>query len=98
MFKRIVFILLFLTSQVALAQTDGYFSLPYGKLLPGSSDKVGLWWASSGWKISQTRRLAKGKSNAIKISAARNESEAAQVISEFLFTGLVVELDQMLQR
>jgi hypothetical protein len=52
----------------------------YGELLPGSSEQVGLWWASSGWKIGRERALPKAKSDAIVIRAAKNEAEAAQLV------------------
>ncbi len=52
----------------------------YGKTLPGTTKRVGLWWASSGWKISQTRALPKQTGAAVKIQAAKNEAEAAQFV------------------
>ena len=52
----------------------------YGELLPGSSEQVGLWWASSGWKIGRERGLPKAKGEAILIRAAKNEAEAAQLV------------------
>ncbi|MBN2308670.1 MAG: DUF4091 domain-containing protein [Candidatus Hydrogenedentes bacterium] len=56
------------------------FDASYGERLPGSTDEVGLWWASSGWKVSKTRPIPKQSGRAIEISAARNEAEAAQLI------------------
>lgn len=52
----------------------------FGELLPGSSERASLWWASSGWKISPTRKLPTSQGEAIRISAARNEAEAAQLV------------------
>jgi len=52
----------------------------YGELLPGSTDAVGLWWASSGWKVSRTRALPEQIGTALSIQAARNEVEAAQLV------------------
>ena len=57
-----------------------YFDSSYGELLPASTDEVGLWWASSGWKVCRTRPLPKKKGKAVVIEAARNEAEAAQFI------------------
>ena len=57
-----------------------YFDMAYGELLPGSSERVGLWWASSGWKISRDRGLPQAAGEAILIRAARNETEAAQLV------------------
>ncbi|MBM4020091.1 MAG: DUF4091 domain-containing protein, partial [Planctomycetes bacterium] len=67
-----------------LASTD--FSVPefynpdYGQALPGSGDSVGLWWASSGWKVPLRRSVPAEKGEAVAIRAARNEAEAAQVV------------------
>ncbi len=51
-----------------------------GRRLPGSTDEVGLWWASSGWKISRTRPAPKIEGKAVAIRAAGNEAEAVQVV------------------
>lgn len=56
------------------------YAANYGETLPTSTIYNNLWWCSSGWKISQTRP-APGKTGvALKMSAARNESEAAQFV------------------
>ena len=52
----------------------------YGEVLPGSSDEVGLWWASSGWKVARERGLPTQGGAALRIGAARNEVEAAQLV------------------
>jgi hypothetical protein len=52
----------------------------YGKLLPGSTDEVGLWTCSSGWKVSQRRPVPAEAGGAIRIEAASNEAEAAQLV------------------
>ena len=62
------------------AQTSDYFNAPYGKLLPTSTDKIGLWWSSSGWKISPDKPLPGTKDQAIVTRVARNEAEAAQLV------------------
>lgn len=54
----------------------------YGQVLPASSAEVGLWWCSSGWKIS-SRRPVPGpntQSAAIEVAAAANEAEAVQLV------------------
>ena len=79
MLKKILFLSL-LIGRVGLAQTSDYFNSSFGELLAGSSDKVGLWRASSGWKISRDKPLPVEKSEAIMIQAARNEAEAAQLV------------------
>jgi hypothetical protein len=65
----------------------------YGELLPGSGEQVGLWWASSGWKVGQDRAMPKAKSEAILIRAAKNEAEAAQLVARpaAALKGLVLE-------
>ena len=80
MLKKMLCLVLLLAGRNICAQTSDYFNAPYGKLLPASTDKVGLWWASSGWKISRDRPLPKKKGKAIVIRAARNEAEAAQLV------------------
>ena len=55
-----------------------FFSINYGEML--ASGETSLWWASSGWKISPTRRLPTVKGKALALSAARNEAEAAQLV------------------
>ena len=56
------------------------YETAYGKRLPGSSKEVGLWWASSGWKVSRTRPVPKEEGKAVLIRAAKNETEAAQLV------------------
>ncbi|MHC4205874.1 MAG: glycoside hydrolase domain-containing protein, partial [Planctomycetota bacterium] len=80
MLKKILFLSLLLIGRIASAQNGDYFNSSYGELLAGSSDKVGLWWASSGWKINRDKSLPSEKSEAVTIRAARNEAEAAQLV------------------
>jgi hypothetical protein len=56
------------------------FEDSYGALLPASTPDVGLWWASSGWKVARTRPLPKRTAKAVEIRLAQNEREAAQVV------------------
>ena len=65
----------------------------YGELLPGSSEQVGLWWASSGWKVGQDRGVPKAKGEAILLRAAKNEAEAVQLVVRpaVALKGLVIE-------
>jgi len=80
MLRTILCLALLLNSRSVLAQTSDYFNTPYGELLAGYTDQVGLWWASSGWKISPDKPLPETKGRAIVIRAARNEAEAAQLV------------------
>ncbi len=63
-----------------LLDVAGLFDASYGETLPQSSNRVGLWWASSGWKISQQRPLPKAKGECLRIQTAKNEMEAAQLV------------------
>ncbi len=80
MLRTILCLALMLSSQSLLAQGSDYFNAAYGELLAGSTDRVGLWWASSGWKISPDRPLPERAGRAVTIRAARNEAEAAQLV------------------
>ncbi len=42
--------------------------------------EVALWWASSGWKVAQSRKLPAEVGAAVEVGLARNEREAAQLI------------------
>lgn len=65
---------------------DGVIDVPrlyeagYGERLPLSDEAAGLWWASSGWKISRERPLPTAQGERVVIRAAKNESEAAQLV------------------
>ena len=80
MLKKMLCLALLLAGRNACAQASDYFNTPYGKLLPVSSKKIGLWWASSGWKISPDKPLPKETSRAITIRMAKNETEAVQLV------------------
>lgn len=71
---------------VGRASSHDYLNQQYGQVLGGSTlvgandDSPVLWWASSGWKIGRDRALPTAKGEAILITAARNEAEAAQLV------------------
>jgi hypothetical protein len=69
----------------------------YGELLPSASPGVGLWWASSGWKVNRTRPLPTAKGEAVHISVAGNEAEAAQIVlrPEAALTGLTASVGEL---
>jgi hypothetical protein len=69
----------------------------YGELLNSPAPGVGLWWASSGWKVSKTRPLPTAKSQAIRISVAGNEAESAQLVvrPEKAITGLTATAGEL---
>jgi len=78
--EKMVCLVMLLAAPSAFAQSNDYFSLLYGEVLPGSTEQVALWWASSGWKISPDRPLPEARCEAMMIRAARNEAEAAQLV------------------
>jgi len=55
--KNIICLALLLVGQNIFAQGGDYFNLAYGEVLAESTEQVGLWWASSGWKIGQDKVL-----------------------------------------
>ena len=61
-------------------EVPGLYACSYGETLPASTDTVGLWWASAGWKVSRARPLPGTTGKAIRIQAAKNEVEAAQLV------------------
>ncbi|MCX6969243.1 MAG: DUF6067 family protein [Verrucomicrobia bacterium] len=69
----------------------------YGELLPPASPGVGLWWASSGWKVNRTRALPTAKGDAVRISVAGNEAESAQLVvrPETALTGLTATAGEL---
>jgi hypothetical protein len=83
-------------AEVSLPVADLY-ETSFGETLPATNDKVGLWWASSGWKVSRTRPAPKAKGPAVVIRAAKNEAEAAQVVvrPERAMQGLTVKTEAL---
>ena len=67
------------------------FDASYGQRLAASTNDVPLWWASSGWKVSRTRPVPRRKGKTVLIRAARNETEAAQLVvrPERVLTGFI---------
>ena len=67
-----------------IAQTSllvpSLYQVGFGRLLPGSDGDISIWGASSGWKISSTRQPPVERGPALLIRAARNETEAAQLV------------------
>lgn len=59
---------------------EDYLNTAKGERLPGSNEQVGLWWASSGWKIGRDAPLPQNQGQAVTIRAAKNEAEAAQLV------------------
>ncbi|HON91849.1 MAG TPA: DUF4091 domain-containing protein [Sedimentisphaerales bacterium] len=59
---------------------EDYLNSVKGQRLPGSSEQVGLWWASSGWKVGRDMAIPQTQDQAVTIRAAKNEVEAAQLV------------------
>ena len=94
MWARVICWIAFVCAFASCGWAEDYLAATtYGDLLPGSSEQVGLWWASSGWKVGQDRAMPKAKSDAILIRAAKNEAEAAQLVVRpaAAMKGLVLE-------
>ncbi|MBP5640820.1 MAG: DUF4091 domain-containing protein [Victivallales bacterium] len=73
---------IFLTESYSLATTiniPDYLRQDYGELL-ADEGKVAIWSTSSGWKIPRNRKPPQKRGTALKISAALNEAEAAQLV------------------
>ena len=56
------------------------YAANYGQLLPASGDQAALWWAQSGWRVSRTRGAPRERGACVRLRAARNETDAAQVV------------------
>ena len=80
MFKKVYYPILLLVACSAMAQGNDYLNAEYGQLLENRAGKAGLWWASSGWKISPDKPPPTRPTSEIRIRAARNEAEAAQLV------------------
>ncbi|HOV73590.1 MAG TPA: DUF4091 domain-containing protein [Candidatus Hydrogenedentes bacterium] len=72
----------FALSTTALAEVTEciLFDRSYGETVPGSTREVGLWWASSGWKVAQDRPMPSRRGKAMALAMAQNETEAAQLV------------------
>lgn len=77
----LLLVLLFIHAAEAREETPCIlFSEDYGELLPVSSDEAAVWWASSGWKVSQDRAVPARTGKSVWIELAQNEREAAQLV------------------
>ncbi len=94
MCARVICLIAFAWGFVSCGWAEDYLAATaHGERLPGSTEQVSLWWASSGWKVGQDRALPQGKGDAILIRAAKNEAEAAQLVVRptAALKGLVLE-------
>jgi len=80
MFKKASWQILLVVACSAMAQGNDYLNAEYGQLLETRAGKTDLWWASSGWKISPDKPTPTRTTSEIRIRAARNEAEAAQLV------------------
>lgn len=65
---------------VASIKASVYYDEGYGARVPGGTDKVALWTASSGWKIPRTRSVPTATAPGVEIRTAANEAEAVQLV------------------
>ncbi|MBN1851378.1 MAG: hypothetical protein JW829_01590, partial [Pirellulales bacterium] len=67
---------------LSLCSTDSSacHASPYGQALPGTTETIGLWWCSSGWKVDPKQAVPDLPGEAMIIRAAVNEAEAAQLV------------------
>ncbi len=76
-----VLVLLFSTAYAARLDTPSIlFESEYGERLESGTPEVSLWWASSGWKVSQDRAVPKRSGRSLWLELAQNEREAAQLV------------------
>jgi len=78
--KRMGMTLMILLFTAGMGQGADYFDAEFGQRLPASSEKVGLWWASSGWKIGLQKRVPEKRSKVVLLYCAANEAEAVQLV------------------
>jgi len=78
-------------------EVAGLHAAHYGERLPGATDVAGLWWCPSGWKVSRVRGMPEAVGKAIRIAAARNEADAAQLVvrPETPLKGLTVRVSAL---
>jgi len=57
-----------------------FYAADYGELLPASAEGIAVWWCDATRKISRQRALPREHGLAVRMEAARNEFEAAQIV------------------
>ena len=80
------------TTRVSIIDAENY-----GEQLTSASPGLGLWWASSGWKVNRTRLLPTAKGDAVRMSVAGNEAESAQLVlrPEAALKGLTASVGEL---
>ncbi|MBI4979839.1 MAG: DUF4091 domain-containing protein [Spirochaetes bacterium] len=69
----------------SILETEFYipdlYSASYGETLTNTANgTVAVWWAQSGWRISEERPAPAARGAALVIRAAKNEADAAQIV------------------
>ncbi len=67
----------------ANARTVGglfFYAADYGQLLPASTGEIAVWWCDATRKVAKQRALPRDRGPAVRLEAARNEFEAAQIV------------------
>ena len=57
-----------------------YHRADYGERLAASTEQVGLWWCDATHKVAPGRSVPAASGNAVRLSAAGNDHEAAQIV------------------
>jgi hypothetical protein len=85
------------TRLAALAEVSIIDDNSYGERLPSPDPAVGLWWATSGWKVSRTRPLPAAAGTALRLRLAASEAEGAQLVvrSDRALTGLTAAVGEL---
>ncbi len=65
---------------VASIAPSAFYDEGYGACVPGGSEAVALWTASSGWKIPTTRAAPTARAAGVELATAANEAEAVQFV------------------
>ncbi|MBN2375307.1 MAG: DUF4091 domain-containing protein [Sedimentisphaerales bacterium] len=73
-------LMLILENSALQAEAKDYLNQSKGQTVSGTSTQAALWWCSSGWKVGRDKLPPGQSGTAVKISAARNEAEAAQLV------------------
>jgi len=61
-------------------QVPEYYRADYGERLSATSDKIGVWWCDATRKIPRRRGAPQVEGTAARLSAARNDREAVQIV------------------
>ena len=61
-------------------RVPNYYRCDYGQLLTSGNGKASLWWCEAAHKVPRKRALPSKRSDAVQLSAAKNDCEAVQIV------------------